>query len=271
MRATRSGRRFASRAATGAGIVFVLALLAWLGGCKSGPGPDAVALAAAGGDAERVIAERGLTPDDVYAAVKTYQPTGKHDEYVMLASGGHSGQVLAIGVPSMRLLKVVAVFTPEPWQGWGFSDETRAVLAAGKVDGKTISWAEAAAAPLCLLSRDMQNRRIVDQIFEGVGVAPRARIETNSFVCILSHVRSGEWSSIVPHTYVDRLGIAKTARDEKLRRRDEELRKQQEDARMAKLYRQHVLKEEAGPELVQLNVKPASKPKQEEEVGAFGD
>ena len=69
---------------------------------------------------------------------------------------------------------------------------------------------------------------------------------------------------------LDRLGIAKTARDEKLRRRDEELRKQQESAQMAKLYRQHVLKEQAGPELVQLDVKPASKPKQEE-VGAFGD
>ncbi|HEU4476268.1 MAG TPA: LysR family transcriptional regulator [Methyloceanibacter sp.] len=73
---------------------------------------------------------------------------------------------------------------------------------------KSMTWAEAAPARLCLLSRDMQNRRIIDHIFEGVGVAPRARIETNSFVCILSHVRSGEWSSIVPHTYVDRLGLA---------------------------------------------------------------
>jgi DNA-binding transcriptional LysR family regulator len=77
---------------------------------------------------------------------------------------------------------------------------------------KTMSWAEAAAARLCLLSRDMQNRRIIDQIFEDVGVAPRARIETNSFVCILSHVRSGDWSSIVPHTYVDRLGLASDLR-----------------------------------------------------------
>jgi DNA-binding transcriptional LysR family regulator len=73
---------------------------------------------------------------------------------------------------------------------------------------KSMTWAEAASASLCLLSRDMQNRRIIDHIFEDVGVAPRARIETNSFVCILSHVRSGDWSSIVPHTYVDRLGLA---------------------------------------------------------------
>ncbi|HXG77969.1 MAG TPA: LysR family transcriptional regulator [Methyloceanibacter sp.] len=77
---------------------------------------------------------------------------------------------------------------------------------------RTISWADAAAAQLCLLSRDMQNRRIIDQVFESAGVTPRARIETNSFVCILSHVRSGEWSSIVPHTYVDRLGLAQDLR-----------------------------------------------------------
>ncbi|MFO7478550.1 MAG: LysR family transcriptional regulator [Methyloceanibacter sp.] len=73
---------------------------------------------------------------------------------------------------------------------------------------KAMTWAEAAERQFCLLSRDMQNRRIIDQIFEGIGVTPRAQIETNSFVCILSHVRSGDWSSIVPHTYVDRVGYA---------------------------------------------------------------
>jgi DNA-binding transcriptional LysR family regulator len=72
---------------------------------------------------------------------------------------------------------------------------------------KTVSWAEAADAPLCLLSGDMQNRRIVDHIFAEAGVSPRARIETNSFVCILTHVQTGQWSSIVPHTYVSAFGL----------------------------------------------------------------
>jgi nitrous-oxide reductase len=71
-------------------------------------------------DALALARERGLTPDDVYAALATYVPGGKSDEYVMFASGGHSGQVLAIGIPSMRLLKVIAVFAPEPWQGYGY-------------------------------------------------------------------------------------------------------------------------------------------------------
>ena len=39
---------------------------------------------------------------------------------MIFASGGHSGQVHVIGVPSMRLLKTIAVFTPEPWQGYGY-------------------------------------------------------------------------------------------------------------------------------------------------------
>ncbi len=72
---------------------------------------------------------------------------------------------------------------------------------------KSISWSEAADEPLCLLSPDMQNRRIIDQILEGVGASARARIETNSFVCIFSHVATGEWASIVPHACVETFGF----------------------------------------------------------------
>ncbi|HXA67300.1 MAG TPA: radical SAM protein [Bryobacteraceae bacterium] len=75
---------------------------------------------------------------------------------------------------------------------------------------------------------------------------------------------------------LDKLGIAKNAREEKKRARDEKLHEQQENERMAKLYRQHVLKEQPGPELIQLgSIAPApAKPKSEadrEEVGSFGD
>ena len=71
-------------------------------------------------DALALARERGLTPDDVYAALATYVPGGQHDEYVMFTSAGHGGQVIAIGIPSMRILKVIAVFAPEPWQGYGY-------------------------------------------------------------------------------------------------------------------------------------------------------
>jgi nitrous-oxide reductase len=63
---------------------------------------------------------RGLSPDDAARAIKTFVAPGGRDEYMLFASGGHSGQVHVIGVPSMRLLKTIAVFTPEPWQGYGY-------------------------------------------------------------------------------------------------------------------------------------------------------
>ena len=90
------------------------------------------------GSANDIIAERELTPEDVAAALETYMPSGRMDEYMMFASSGHAGQVFAIGVPSMRLFRTIAVFTPEPWQGYGFSEETKAVLAGGDINGKKI-------------------------------------------------------------------------------------------------------------------------------------
>lgn len=85
-----------------------------------------------GGNAQDVINARALAPEDVTRALKTYMPSGDFDEFMVFASGGHSGQVYVIGVPSMRLLKVIGVFTPEPWQGHGYgADWGEAVLAEG--------------------------------------------------------------------------------------------------------------------------------------------
>jgi len=72
------------------------------------------------GDAGKIADARGLAADDVARAVKTFVPPGKFDEYFIFSSGGHSGQILVIGVPSMRILKVIGVFSPEPWQGYGY-------------------------------------------------------------------------------------------------------------------------------------------------------
>jgi nitrous-oxide reductase len=78
---------------------------------------------------KEVMKERGLTEKDILAAAKTYTPTGGRDEYLAFSSGGQSGHVIVYGVPSMRILKYIGVFTPEPWQGYGFDDESKAVLA----------------------------------------------------------------------------------------------------------------------------------------------
>ncbi len=116
-------------------------LLLLFAGCGNGNSGQSGSLGS-GQDLESVAKARGLTPADLVAAAKTYMPTGKYDEYLMFASGGHSGQLLVIGVPSMRLLKVVGVYTPEPWQGWGFSKDTKKVLAEGNPRGQELSWGD---------------------------------------------------------------------------------------------------------------------------------
>ncbi len=104
---------------------------------------DGSAATGVSADVQAIAEARGLTPDDIAAAVKTYTPTGKHDEYLMFASGGHAGQVFVVGLPSMRLLKTIAVFTPEPWQGYGYGAAgTMEVLAEGNINGRAVTWAD---------------------------------------------------------------------------------------------------------------------------------
>ncbi len=91
---------------------------------------------------DEVMKQRGLTQKDILSAAKTYTPTGGRDEYITLSSGGQSGQLIVYGIPSMRILKYVAVFTPEPWQGYGFDDESKEVLAQGQINGKDIVYGD---------------------------------------------------------------------------------------------------------------------------------
>jgi hypothetical protein len=75
---------------------------------------------------------------------------------------------------------------------------------------------------------------------------------------------------------LEKLGIAKTAREEKLRARDAQQKQREEDLHMARLYRKHVLKEQDPEAFVPLGgiapAKPVEKPVEErEEVGSFGD
>ncbi len=101
-----------------------------------------VSLGQAATEIEKVMKERGLSQEDLLAAAKTYTPSGGRDKYIVFSSGGQSGQIMVYGVPSMRILKYIGVFTPEPWQGWGYDDDTKKVLAQGKIRGKEITWGD---------------------------------------------------------------------------------------------------------------------------------
>jgi len=75
----------------------------------------------------------------------------------------------------------------------------------GKRD--TISWAEAAQLKLCLLTPDMQNRRIIDGIFRSVGAQPRPAIETNSVFNLCTHAGIQGMSSIVSLQLLEFFGL----------------------------------------------------------------
>lgn len=93
-------------------------------------------------DLTKLANDRKLNMDDLLAAAKTYMPSGRHDDYILFSSGGQSGQVFVIGVPSMRLLRSISVFTPESWQGYGFAGEHDHVREQLKINGKDVTWGD---------------------------------------------------------------------------------------------------------------------------------
>jgi len=73
-------------------------------------------------------------------------------------------------------------------------------------DRKTIDWHEVGGLSLCLLSPNLHNRVIIDRIFASVGVTPQVVVETNCSLGLFAHMRTGNWLTIVPHSYFYLLG-----------------------------------------------------------------
>jgi len=71
----------------------------------------------------------------------------------------------------------------------------------------SMTWTEAARLKLALLTPDMQNRRTIDETFASLGVRPAPTMETNSIISLLAHVYSGGWSSIIPRSVLEFIGL----------------------------------------------------------------
>jgi DNA-binding transcriptional LysR family regulator len=76
----------------------------------------------------------------------------------------------------------------------------------------TVTWAEVAEVPLCLLTPDMQNRRIIDGLLKGAGGESRPTLESDSMILLFSHVRTGRWASVMPAKLAETLGLTDTLR-----------------------------------------------------------
>jgi DNA-binding transcriptional LysR family regulator len=75
-----------------------------------------------------------------------------------------------------------------------------------------VTWAEVGRIPLCLLTPDMQNRRIIDSLLQAAGGRPEPTLESNSMIVLFSHVRTGRWASVMPEKLADTLGLTERLR-----------------------------------------------------------
>jgi DNA-binding transcriptional LysR family regulator len=79
---------------------------------------------------------------------------------------------------------------------------------AAPVGRRSITWAEASRMPLCLLTADMQNRRIINRHISEAGAKVEPRLESNSMIVLFTHVLTGRWASIMPLDAARSFGFA---------------------------------------------------------------
>ncbi len=75
-----------------------------------------------------------------------------------------------------------------------------------------VTWKEVAQVPLCLLTPDMQNRRILERLLRDTGVTPRISLESDSMILLYAHVRTGRWATVMPARLAATLGLTDVLR-----------------------------------------------------------
>jgi len=95
-----------------------------------------------------------------------------------------------------------------------YSERYHLISAAGSplADRETVTWKEVAEIKLCLLTPDMQNRRIINLHMSEVGVTPKLMLESNSMIVLFSHIRTGQCASIMPRNVAESFGFPEEIR-----------------------------------------------------------
>ena len=90
-----------------------------------------------------------------------------------------------------------------------YSEEYRLLVSSDSPFGgrDTVTWAEAGKVPLCLLTPDMQNRRIIEDLLRQAGTEVAPTLESDSMVVLFAHVRTGQWASVMPAKLAEVLGL----------------------------------------------------------------
>jgi DNA-binding transcriptional LysR family regulator len=79
-------------------------------------------------------------------------------------------------------------------------------------DRASVTWKEVGQVPLCLLTPDMQNRRIIDRALREAGTEALPTLTSNSIIVLYTHVKTGRWSSVMPAKLADTLGLSDAVR-----------------------------------------------------------
>jgi DNA-binding transcriptional LysR family regulator len=79
-------------------------------------------------------------------------------------------------------------------------------------DRQQVTWTEVGQVPLCLLTPDMQNRRIIDRALRSVGAEATPSLTSNSLLVLYTHVKTGRWASVMPAKLAETLGLTETIR-----------------------------------------------------------
>ena len=73
-------------------------------------------------------------------------------------------------------------------------------------ESEQVTWAEAANLPLCLLSKSMRERQIMDEAFASVSCKVEPQLESNSLFQLALYATSGDLATIVPRRYTEQRG-----------------------------------------------------------------
>jgi DNA-binding transcriptional LysR family regulator len=79
-------------------------------------------------------------------------------------------------------------------------------------DRDSVTWKEVGQVPLCLLTPDMQNRRIIDRALHSVGAEATPTLTSNSIIVLYTHVKTGRWASVMPAKLAETLGLSDAIR-----------------------------------------------------------
>lgn len=77
---------------------------------------------------------------------------------------------------------------------------------------KTVTWAEVAQIPLCLMTSNTRNRQIIERLMRETGHDPKPTLESDSMLVLFTHVRTGRWASVMAARLTDSLELEEAVR-----------------------------------------------------------